>query len=532
MDLGNIGFLVGNIKLRRDSIMFNPEISQPQTSLLEQHPAWVRLCLVLMFLLAALIRRDEIRAPGHLIEREYNSAIFTRYYYFMGNDNIEEWRKVNAMATMESLPLLEPPVTEYLVSLIFRILGKEEIWYARYLTGLFWLIGGIFMYKITCRLVSEGAALFAVAYYLFVPWGIIISRSFQPDSLMMMMFLISIFCLLLYFERPSWHMLFLAGSITGISLLLRPLVTFGLLCAFTVLFINTKRERGHRLNNIDFWTFNILGLVFPLAFYGYGIFIGKFLQGQADLSFRPYLLGRWEFWRGWFTNGINVTEPAMIVLAVFGFFLLQKISARALIVGLLIGYLMLGVIFTYHIYSHPYYHIQLFPIIAICAGSLLSAVGKIIAQQMRMSWWMPVTATLLLILYSVHRDVRSMLYTTVFEDPDLSSEIGRIVDHSPNTVFVAYHYGLPLEYYGEFVGLPWPVSIDDPFFRRPDARKLSVEERIDGLGFIPKYFIITNFDLYNRLHQDLRTYLENNCAVLTNTKAYLIYASCGNVSTE
>jgi len=47
MDLVNIGFLAGNIRLRRDSIMSNAEISQPQTSLLKQHPSGVKLCLVL-----------------------------------------------------------------------------------------------------------------------------------------------------------------------------------------------------------------------------------------------------------------------------------------------------------------------------------------------------------------------------------------------------------------------------------------------------------------------------------------------------
>jgi 4-amino-4-deoxy-L-arabinose transferase-like glycosyltransferase len=40
---------------------------------------------------------------------------------------------------------------------------------------------------------STGAALVSTAFYLFAPLGILLSRSFQPDALMMLMFLVSLF---------------------------------------------------------------------------------------------------------------------------------------------------------------------------------------------------------------------------------------------------------------------------------------------------------------------------------------------------
>ena len=495
-----------------------------QPGFLGQNPSWLKVCLVIMFLLAALIRRDEIMAPGHLIEREYNSAIFARAFYYENNDRVETWRKDNAFAARDTLPLLEPPLTEYLVSLVYRITGQEKIWYARYLTGLFWLIGGIFMYKVAKMLLSVEAALLAVGYYLFVPWGIIISRSFQPDSLMMM-FLISIYCILLYFERLTWGNLLLAGTITGITLLLRPLVLFALFGAFIALSIY-KKEPGAKLINRHFMIFCALILVFPVAFYGYGIYIGKFLQGQAALSFRPYLLPRWEFWLGWFNNGANVMGRAVLVCAVFGFFFLQKNIARVLVIGLMVGYFIFGLLFTFHIHTHPYYHIQLFPVIAICAASFLLAVVNMIIRRLGRNWWIPAAASLIFAMYFSYSDVRSTLYTSVIEDPTIGKEIGHVVEHSPRTVFVAYHYGLPLEYYGEFSGLPWPVSIDDPFYRRPGARELTVQERLDSLGFVPEYFVITNFELYKRMHQDLKIYLESTCLTSLQKPGYLVYTDC------
>ena len=146
------------------------------------------------------------------------------------------------------------------------------------------------------------------------------------------------------------------------------------------------------------------------------------------------------------------------------------------------------------------------------------------------NWWIPITIILVVVFYFSLRDVRKTQYTAVFEDTNLAKEVGDVVDHSPHTVFVAYHYGLPLEYNGEIAGAPWPVRIDDPFYRRPDARELSVKERIENFGFAPDYFVITNFDLYNRKHQDLREYLESNCAIFAQTDQYLIYGSCLNLT--
>jgi hypothetical protein len=112
------------------------------------------------------------------------------------------------------------------------------------------------------------------------------------------------------------------------------------------------------------------------------------------------------------------------------------------------------------------------------------------------------------------------------DDPRTARQIGEIIGHSPRTVFVSRHYGIPLEYYGEFGGAPWPVRIEDSFYRPSGAREQSVQERIDQLGFEPDYFVITHFDLYERKHQDLQVYLESNCAPVAETNAYLIYTNC------
>lgn len=500
-----------------------------QPSLFSQNSYWFKTFLILVFILAFLIRIDEIRATGHLVEREYNSAIFARAFYFDGNDNIEQWRQENARQTRDQFPVLEPPVTEYLVSLIYRVMGQEQIWYARYLTSLFWLIGGIFFYRIVKILISSDAALFALIYYLFVPMGIIISRSFQPDSLMMMMFLISLYAIVLYFKDPSWKLLILSAVIVGLTLLFRPLVLFALFGAFAALSILNK-DRWNRTFLKQAIVFTGLSLAFPFAFYGWGIYVAGFLQSQADLSFRPWLLTRWQYWLGWFENGARVALPSFLVTAVLGFFLLQKRIAIWVVSGLLIAYFFFGLFFTFHIYTHPYYHLQIIPIVGISAAPLFVGLATSLKKSLNKFWLAPAIAVFLIGLYFSHSEVRNSLYKTTFENPTLAREIGDSINHNARTVFVAYHYGLPLEYYGEFSGAPWPVRIDDPFLRSPNEKERTVQERLNALGFMPEKFVITQFDMFYRIHQDLQGYLEEYCILESRTDQYMIYSSCKSIT--
>jgi hypothetical protein len=509
--------------------MSNAEISQPLTRIFERHLFWLKLCLALMFLLAALIRVDEIKAPGHLLDREYTSAIFARAFYFRSNDQVEDWRRDIAVITMNQQPVLEPPLVEYLVSLIYRAMEREEIYYARYLTGAFWLVGGIFMYLITKKLVSTEAALFATLYYLFVPMGVIISRSFQPDSLMMMLFLVSLYLLVTYFENGTKKSLLQASVVAAITLLLRPLVLFGIFFAYLALSFQNKRN-SRKIIDRPLIFFSSVSLLPAAVYYGYGIVFAGFMRWKLSSSFMPHLLTKRDFWLGWFQVGIDVAGVAFLIAAIIGFFLLPNWTAHSLIIGLAISYIIFGMAFTYHIHTHPYYHIQLFPVVAICAATCLTSIVNMLRKSSENLWPVPIILSVLIGLYSAYRTERDSLYQVRMDDPRTATRIGEIIGHNPHTVFVSRHYGIPLEYYGELAGAPWPVRIEDPFYRQPGAREQSVQERIDQLGFKPDYFVITYFDLYKRKHQDLEIYLESRCSARLETTDYLIYSYCQTVS--
>lgn len=505
--------------------MFTIDTKDKPSVLFGHNSRWLQLCLFGMFLLATLIRLDEIKAPGHLLDREYTSAIFARAYYFTNNDQIEPWRREIALTAKEQQPVLEPPLLEFLVSLIYRITGRDELHYARYLTNAFWLIGGIFIFLIVKKLLSTDEAFIATAYYLFVPMGIIISRSFQPDSLMMMFFLISLYLLVLYFDVYSTKHLLAAAILTGITLLLRPLVIFAIFCAFLAFSIH-RSQNWKKIIDRPLIIFSVASLLPSILYYGYGIVFAGFMRWKISTSFMPYLLVRKDFWLGWFDNVVGVAEVTPLLLAIIGFFLVRNRQVQYLIIGLALGFMLFSVIFTYHIHTHPYYHIQLFPIIGICLAAVMTTLMTGLKVSAGRMWWLPILVVGSLALGFSYREVRDSLHRVHSEDPAVAREIGTALQHSDRVVFVSFYYGLPLEYYGEFAGAPWPVRIENEFYRRPGETELSVAERIAGLRFEPAYFVITHFNLYQSHHADLKAYLENNCHLLEQTDRYLIYDLC------
>ncbi|NIT59209.1 MAG: hypothetical protein GWN00_24210, partial [Aliifodinibius sp.] len=422
------------------------------------------------------------------------------------------------------------PVTERLVGLIYGLVNREYLWIARLLTTTFWLIGGIFLFKVAARIVSPEAAIFSTAYYLFVPLGVLASRSFQPDPLMIMMFLFGLFTIVQYYDQPSMIRLVIAASISGFAILIKPLVLFALLGAFVSLAIYRKGSQNRVIDG-QLLIFTVVCLLPTVLYYGYGMFITDSLKSQAQGSFLPQLLLSQEYWKDWSLTAAGTVGYKALLAGLVGLPMLRKGMPRALLIGLWSGYIIFGLVFTNHIRFVNYYHLQLIVIVALSFAPIAALVMNNLKQATNpWYWWLPVAgAFLLAFLFSI-REVRSQqlaIYRTL-ERVETAQEIGKIVGHSSKNVYLASHYGMPLEYYGELTGTYWPRRLSDPqrALGLADEYGASVEERLRSLGFSPEYFIITQFDQLNRYHPDLKEYLVKNCPLLTESDEYLIYGAC------
>jgi len=481
------------------------------------------IILPLLFLAALGIRLYNLDAPGILPEREFRSMFIARADYYEHTPSIPAWRKEIALISKEKLGILEPPILELFVAQLYRLVGGEQVWLARVLTALFWVVGGLFFYRIAQKIMGPIVAVIATAYYLFVPLGILISRSFQPDSLMIMLFLASLFTILWYDDRPSLFRVVIAAAVAGLTLLVKPLPLFTIFGAFIALAIY-HRDTWRQIIDGQFLVFVVITLLPAGLYYTYGLFVVGFLENQAEMSFRPDLLLYREFWEGWVVTGVDAVGYTALLAGLLGWAMQDSGRSRALLTGLWLGYGIFGLVFTHHIHTHSYYHLQLVVILGLSFGPLLTLLLKPLRPKFtKWQWATSAIVILFLVMFFNIRDVRAGLHASVFESKETAQEIGKFVHHSSRVVLVARHYGQSLEYFGELSGAPWPKAIEYWLYRRPGERELSIEERLEALGFVPEYFVITDFDSFDRRHPDLKEFLNEHCALVAQSEQYLIY---------
>ena len=515
-------------------------------------PAWPRLqrvLLAVMFLAALGERLTTAEWPAIIAERQFRSAIIARADYFDENRDIADWRREVARVSKQRQNILEPPILENIVALLYRLAGGVNLEIVRLLSTFFWLMGGMFLYLIAVRISSPPAALFAVAYFLFLPMGVALSMSFLPEPLMVMMFLGGIYTILRYFEKPARSRLIAAGIITGLAVLIKPFCLFGLLGAFVALAL---RETWHwkRLLRADMIVFLMVSSLIWMPFYGYAIFIAQFLSGNFRISVLPSFYFKLHYWGGWFYQAVDAVGYAPLILALLGLPLLRNHLAKALILGLMAGYVLFGLVYTYPIGIAGYYHLQLVIIVALALAPLGETFMNLFWQSSR-QWQrrVPILAALLLLIIFNQLDIRSNLNSyRQYESPEIAQEIGEAVRHSGKVVYLAPYYGKPLEYYSEISGTYWPEQTvnwdwinektsgiiapeESSWLRRIhkwltrdiETRQLSIAERFAALSFVPEYFIVTDFRRFNRYHQDTKAYLAEHATLLRQTQHYLIY---------
>jgi 4-amino-4-deoxy-L-arabinose transferase-like glycosyltransferase len=439
------------------------------------HPLIIGLLVVLSFALR-IIGLDQ-PPMDFFIARQYHGALLARGFY--------EWLTIGTMSTLPPDGILEPPILELTASLSYLLTGGEHLWVPRLLSVLFWVAGGLFLYLIAKRLLSSNAAVFTVAFYLFVPYGVLASRAFMPDPLMVMLLLASVLAILRYHEEPSARRLIVAALASSLAVFIKPgICLFQLFGAFVSLAVYRRGAFFTKaLFSPHLLLFGALSIVPTALYYLYGMFVTGFLRGQARTIVAPDYILEAFFWRGWLHMIEAVAGGAIVLLAaLFGALLSRSGTLKALIVGLCGGYFLLGLVFTYHIHTHSYYSLQLIPVVALLLGSLWDAVGRWLARPDHSYYRQAAVLILCILAVAVgaveHRKTvldmaqrirgenfqRQSVVQALTADYDARTavyrEIGEATDHSRRTLYVAPALGYPLLYHGRLDGAYWPATDD------------------------------------------------------------------------
>lgn len=457
-------------------------------------------------------------------ERQFRSAHIARAISYEASTAVPEWKRAVAEANLALEGMLEPPVIEHLAVLAYRVAGQESLWMPKLLSALFWVVGGVFLYRVATRVASPDAALISVSAYLFVPYSVVASTSFQPDPLMVMLLILSLDRMLRLFDTASWPNLLIAAAAATASILVKPVALFFIAGGFLALGLFHLGFRGLLVGSKPL-AFVLLGLVPGVGFYLARLTGGE-MHEQAGWSIIPALIVDPFYWAFWLKQIHNVIGFTGLIAALLGMSLLAGGWRRGFVVGLWGSYLIYGLVFTHHIHTHDYYHLPLVPIAALSLGPLGAHLLRHALSVQRTSLWRGVVWSLpmLAVLLAAGLHVRSRQDLPNYEPKlTLAREIGEVVEHSTRTVVLGDGNGY-LRYYGEFAGWYWPVGGEREQMRRYGVGSAVAKDLYEKLVRAPaaEYFIVTNLAELEA-QDDLRNLLLEQFQVISRTEARTIF---------
>lgn len=483
------------------------------------------ILLALLMIAALAIRTRELDQPIVRFHptRHYRSAVLARACYYDHASGIAVSAKAVADANRVMQPAGEPQVMEWLACGAYLAGGREDVMIPRVIAVITWIVGAIPVWVIASRIGSPLGAVIAVALYLFLPYGIVASRNFQPDGLMTLASLWAIVALLRYHDDPRGSRLVTAALLVGVAGLIKPMSVFLTVPAILAAAGTPNESTASTQSTVGrVCALIALGLLSPVLYYGFEALTGTLVRDQMRMRFEPHLVTTVFFWRGLATMAARVeTLPLLAVWAIAVFAAADRLGRR-LLAALLAGYAAFAIAFTYHMPTHDYYHLPYLAVAAIGMAVLVARVEGFFSARARARLAYALCAAVM-VGGSLAAWPRLHL-----DDPgrftQMYQEIGALTEHDTRALFLDTEYGYALMYHGELSGDSWP-NRDDLAAEAIDGRPaVDAETRFarDYAEWAPNYFIVTDLSSL-AASPDLQTMLDRRATPVRVTNQYRVY---------
>jgi hypothetical protein len=505
-----------------------------QASLFSSRAARV-VALVLIFGAALAIRLydlTDLPLDFHPT-RQLVSVIKARgLYYRTKPSDIPAWKLETAIRQAKLKADVEPVVFEHLVALTYRFTG-EQVWIARIYSSLFWIIGGIFLFRLAHDFVSFEGALISTTYYLIFPYAVIGSRSFQPDPLMVMLVL-SFWWMFARWLNLASHSPLPLGEGKGVkeAILAGFLGGFAIFIKFSAIFFVIGGALGLALSrftlrdllrNIQVWMIVLLGALPAAIYLAYGIFFrGDLAKAFSDRFVPALLLSPYNYLQ-WETKASMAAGGIFIMLGLLGLFLIKDRRMQVFLFGLWGSYIFYGLFFNYHIATHDYYHLPFIPIVGLSLAPLgdwffTHLAGATTQRWMKSAVYVIFIFGLLSVLWDVRNQIKAVDYRP---EAVMWAEIGEQFDGKARVIALTQDYGSRLQYWGWKTVSTWPYG-GDTAFANIRAGVFTFDDLFNRYSSKMSYFLVTDFDEFNR-QTALKDRLFNFYPVYAEGDGYLIF---------
>lgn len=483
------------------------------TGLFTQNTILRRITLLVLLLLGLGIRLLDLTDPPLDISptRQLHSALMARGMYYQDRTDLPAWQVRTAVQQWKREGVIEPPVMENLTVDLYRVFGGEYLWIARILSSLFWVLGGLAIYLLAGKLTNADGGITALIFYLFQPYGVIESRTFQPDPLMVSLICFSMWAFYNWLQKRDWKWTIIAGLTSGAAIYIKNVSAFFLAIPYIVLLF--RKDLRPVLKDIKVWVLAALALLPAVIYMIYGTYIAGYLGQQFSFRFFPNLWVDISNYSRWI-NQVNETIgiPALI-LGMIGVFLFERSQPRKLVLGLWAGYVIYGFTFAYHIGTHDYYQLPLIPILALSVAPLGASIS---AKILSIHIWknarsVLISLSLVIVLILVWQNRNILTSQDHRAEPAFWLSLGDKLRDDP-VVGLTQDYGYRIAYYGWSSITNWPGSGDMAVRKLAGRPEKDIQTRIEKVIKGKGYFLVTWFDDYSR-QPVLKAFLEKNYPV-------------------
>ena len=424
--------------------------------------------------------------------RQLLSALKARGMYYQTLSDIPTEQKSFAVQQWKIRAAIEPEIVERIVAFTYQFTG-EQIWVAKVFSSAFWVIGGLFLFLLARQLTSTEGALAATAFYLFTPYAVAASRSFQPDPLMVMLIIIFWWAVYKWSEDlTSFQWAVIAGLFGGLAIYVKFVAAFfviggglGSILRRESLFETARRPQ--------IYVMTVLGILPGAAYVIYGVWIAGYLGQQFGGRFIPALFLSPSYYLGWVGMLNIVIGGIALMLGLLGLFFVDE-KKRRFFLGLWGGYALFGIYFNYHISSHDYYSLPLIPIVAL---SLAPLAEWFFAQLTALT---PTRLTrffafglLLLGMFASLWNIRAEMKATDYRpEAQMWAEIGETLGDK-NTAGLTQDYSSRLAYWGWTSITTWPTYGDLIYHDDLRGAQLEFDGLFEDIALKKELFLVTDF---------------------------------------
>lgn len=496
--------------------------NKPQ-SLLAPNKKWGLFFFLVIFLCGLGTRLYDLKDPplDYAATRQLRSALIARGKYYQWAENVPEWKREIALKQGRH-SMIEPTIMENLVAATYWVVGGEYVWIARIYSAVFWSLGGIALFLLLKEMVSVDGALIGLIYYLFNPFGLVASRTFQPDPLMTALIIFSWWTFYRWCQTRTWKWALWTGAAAGSAMLVKSTAVFFLLGGMGLVIL-TERSFKETWKDLQVWTIAGLAGLPVLAYHLYGVFVVGTLGKQFQGRFLPTLLTEAFYYKQILDYQVTVAGHAVILiigLLGFGYFISRK--SLKFVLGIWLGYLLYCMVFTYHSITHSYYHLPLIPLLAITlSGSIEFLLSKLRSFNDLLGYFVRFCCLVLVIL-SVSGGYFLLFSENLRNEPDFYYQVANFVPRESNKIVLSQDYGYRISYYGWIKPKVW-LGTEDLVVKQ--LRGSSLQDFTDKFQSYVEgydYFIITRKQEFRR-QQALYEELHGNYQVHKQGGGYIIF---------